>query len=110
MAQSTARRRIGRFEYDPATARWLVVAMVIAAIILGALAFTYRGSPRMEDTRKLESGVTSPNPTEVSPAPTRPEEARRTPSVIASVAKQSRAICAALDCFVAYAPRNDVES
>jgi hypothetical protein len=55
------------FEFDPVTGRWLVAATVLAAVVLGLLAFTDRGSPRMDDQRKLEKGVTIPNPSQLSP-------------------------------------------
>jgi len=72
MSQQMTPKRWDRFEYDPTTGRWVVATLVLAAVVLGVLAFGYQGSPRMDDRRQLEKGVTIPNPTELSPAQTTP--------------------------------------
>jgi hypothetical protein len=63
------RRRFPRFEYDPVTGKYVLVAVVLAAVALGALAFSYQGSPRMDDVAAARQGATIPNPTQLSPAP-----------------------------------------
>ena len=64
------RRRLGRFEYDGATANVVIAFAVVAAAVLGFLALNWQGSPRMDDKAKVLQGVTIPNPTELSPAET----------------------------------------
>ena len=64
------RRKFGRFEYDPVTGTYVMSALILAAVVLGALAYNYQGSPRMDDKAALQQGVTIPNPTELSPATT----------------------------------------
>lgn len=56
------RRRFARFEYDPVTGKY-----VLAALALGTLAFSYQGSPRMDDLATAQQGATIPNPTQLSP-------------------------------------------
>jgi hypothetical protein len=63
------RRRFPRFEYDPVTGKYVLVTVVLAAVALGALAFSYQGSPRMDDVAAARQGATIPNPTQLSPAP-----------------------------------------
>ena len=71
MPQQTAHKRFGQAEYDPSTGRWLVALVVLAAFVLGALALSHQGSPRMHDKGQVEQGATIPNPTELSPAQTK---------------------------------------
>jgi hypothetical protein len=41
MAQmSNLRRKFGRFEYDPVTGTYVLAVLVLAAVVLGALAFS----------------------------------------------------------------------
>lgn len=65
------RRRFGRFEYDPVTGKYVLAAVVLAAAALGALAFSFQGSPRMDDLATARQGATQgatiPNPTHLSP-------------------------------------------
>ena len=68
--QARVRRKFGRFEYDPVTGTYVLGALVLAAVVLGALAFSYQGSPRMDDKAAVEQGVTIPHPTQLSPATT----------------------------------------
>ena len=63
------RRRFPRFEYDPVTGKYVLAAVVLAAMALGALAFSYQGSPRMDDLAAARQGVTIPNPTQLSLPP-----------------------------------------
>ena len=65
-----ARRTIGRFEYDPVAGTYVVAMLVLAAVVLGALAYNYQGSPRMDDKAAVQQGATIPNPTQLSPATT----------------------------------------
>ena len=62
------RRKFGRFEYDPVTGTYAVAIAVLAAVVLGSLAYTYQGSPRMDDKAAVKQGVTIPNPTQLDPA------------------------------------------
>ena len=64
------RRRLGKFEYDAATANVVIAVGVAAAAVLGFLALNWQGSPRMDDKAKVLHGVTIPNSTELSPAET----------------------------------------
>ena len=64
------RRKFGRFEYDPVSGTYVVAILVLAAVVLGTLAYNYQGSPRMDDKAMVQQGVTIPNPTQLSPAPT----------------------------------------
>jgi len=64
------RRKFGRYEYDPVTGTYVVAGMVLAAVVLGALAFNYQGSPRMDDKAIAQQGATIPNPPQLSPATT----------------------------------------
>jgi hypothetical protein len=70
MREPAPRKRFGRFEYDATTANWLIAAMVLAAAVLGVVAFSDKGSPRVADKATLQSGATIPNPSELSPAQT----------------------------------------
>ena len=70
------RRKLGRFEYDPVTGTYAVAVAVVAAVVLGSLAYTYQGSPRMDDKAAVEQGVTIPSPTQLSPAATTGSTAR----------------------------------
>ena len=70
------RRKFGRFEYDPVTGTYAVAVAVLAAVVLGSLAYTYQGSPRMDDKAAVEQGVTIPNPTQLNPAATTGSTAR----------------------------------
>jgi hypothetical protein len=63
-------RKFGRLEYDPVTGTYVLAALVLAAVVLGSLAFNYQGSPRMDDKAALQQGVTIPHPTQLSPATT----------------------------------------
>lgn len=62
------RKRFGRFEYDPVTGTYILAALVLAAVVLGGLAFSYQGSPQMADKAAVQQGVTIPHPTQLSPA------------------------------------------
>lgn len=62
------RKKFGRFEYDPVTGTYVLAALVLVAVVLGALAFSHQGSPRMDDKAAVEQGVTVPHPTQLSPA------------------------------------------
>jgi hypothetical protein len=64
------RRKFGRFEYDPVTGTYVMSALILFAVVLGALAYNYQGSPRMDDKAALQQGATIPHPTELSPATT----------------------------------------
>jgi hypothetical protein len=64
------RRKFGRFEYDPVTGTYVLAALVLVAVVLGALAFSYQGSPRMDDKAAVQQGATIPHPTQLSPATT----------------------------------------
>jgi hypothetical protein len=64
------RHKFGRFEYDPVTGTYVVALLVLAAVVLGSLAYNYQGSPRMDDKAALQQGATIPNPTQLSPATT----------------------------------------
>lgn len=66
--QARLRRKFGRFEYDPVTGTYIVAALVLAAVVLGALAFSYQGSPTMADKAAVEQGATIPPPIRLSPA------------------------------------------
>lgn len=70
MQEPRKRRRIGRFEYDAAMGNVVIAALAGVAIVVGFLAFSHQGSPRIDDLAKLRHGVTIPNPTELSPAET----------------------------------------
>jgi hypothetical protein len=68
MAQpAKMRRRFGRFEYDPVTGTYILAALVLAAVVLGGLAFSYQGSPQMSDKAAVQQGATIPHPTQLSP-------------------------------------------
>ena len=71
------RHKFGRFEYDPVTGTYVIAALVLAAVVLGSLAYNYQGSPRMDDKAALQQGATIPNPTQLSPAPTTGTGAQR---------------------------------
>ncbi len=58
-----------RFEYDAATAMWLLGIMLVAAIILGFVAASYQSNPRMADQHKIDKRVTIPSPDALSPPP-----------------------------------------
>jgi hypothetical protein len=60
------RRKFGRFEYDPVTGTYVMSALVLVAVVLGALAYNYQGSPRMDDKAALQQGATISHPTELS--------------------------------------------
>jgi len=64
------RRKFGRFEYDPVTGTYVMSVLILFAVVLGALAYNYQGSPRMDDKAALQQGATIPHPTELSPATT----------------------------------------
>jgi len=70
------RRRFGRFEYDTVTGKYVLAAVVLAAAALGALAFSFQGSPRMDDLATARQGATIPNPTQLSPPAPGPDAAR----------------------------------
>ena len=61
------RSKFGRYEYDPVTGTYVLAALVLAAVVLGSLAYNYQGSPRMDDKAALQQGVTIPHPSQLSP-------------------------------------------
>jgi hypothetical protein len=77
MAQTpNLRRKFGRFEYDPVTGTYVLAAVVLAVVVLGALALSDRGSPRMDDGAAALRGVTTARPSATPPAATENEVAR----------------------------------
>ena len=56
------RRKFGRFEYDAVTGTYVMATLVLAAVVLGLLAFNYQGSPRMDDKAAVRQGTTIPHP------------------------------------------------
>ena len=61
------RRKFGRFEYDPVTGTYVMATLVLAAVVLGLLAYNYQGSPRMDEAAAARQGATIPHPTQLSP-------------------------------------------
>jgi hypothetical protein len=59
-----------QLRFDPVTGPYVLGALVIAAAVLGFLALTHQGSPRMDDKAIQQQGATIPNPTALSPAQT----------------------------------------
>ena len=64
------RRKFGRFEYDSVSGTYVVAVLVLAAVVLGTLAYNYQGSPRMDDKAIVQQGATIPHPSLLSPATT----------------------------------------
>jgi hypothetical protein len=64
------RRKLGRFEYDPVSGTYVLAALVLAAVVLGSLAYNDQGSPRMDDKASIEQGATIPHPSQLSPPAT----------------------------------------
>jgi hypothetical protein len=64
------RRKFGRFEYDPVTGTYVLATLVLAAVVLGLLAYNDQGSPRMDDKATVRQGATIPQPSRLSPATT----------------------------------------
>ena len=56
------RRKFGRFEYDAVTGTYVMATLVLAAVVLGLLAFNYQGSPRMDDKAAVRHSTTIPHP------------------------------------------------
>jgi hypothetical protein len=71
------RRKFGRYEYDPVTGTYVMAALVLAAVVLGSLAYNYQGSPRMDDKAIAQQGATIPHPTQLSPTTTTGSDAAR---------------------------------
>ncbi len=61
------RRKFGRFEYDPVTGTYVMATLVLAAVVLGLLAYNYQGSPQMDDKATVRQGATIPHPAQLSP-------------------------------------------